>query len=229
MLNLRLLAAKIRTRVHDAGFLGAIRLTAKQSVKILKSSTSAPDEFDSKHGTDTAGSANLWRYQIASTNAQHGAFYGTQTERHIRVLLDPIPREVIFLDLGCGKGRPLMIAAEMQFQTIIGVEFVRELADIARNNLRKTATRATVLDGDAAIFEFPSGPLAVYLYNPFAAAVMSPVVRRLRSHEGDLWVVYVNPRHAALFDEWMNREPLKLAQAEVFAPESVAIWHGRKQ
>jgi predicted RNA methylase len=50
----------------------------------------------------------------------------------------------------CGKGRPLIVAAAMGFKTVIGVEFVRELVEVARENLRKTRSNATVVCADAA-------------------------------------------------------------------------------
>jgi len=77
---------------------------------------------------------------------------------------------------------------------------------------------------DAAEYEFPQGPLIVYLYNPFDAAVMSPVAQKLRRHEGDLWVIYVNPRHGDLFDFWMERMPLTPLQAKLFSVDSVSVW-----
>jgi hypothetical protein len=113
----------------------------------------------------------------------------------------------------------------MGFKTVIGIEFVRELAEVARENLRRMGANATVVCADAVAYEFPAGELIVYLCNPFDAAVMSPVAQKLRRHKGDLWVIYINPRHAQFFEFWMERMPLTPLQAKLFSPDSVSVWH----
>jgi SAM-dependent methyltransferase len=226
MVNTRLLAAKFVAEVRAAGVVHAVSHAVRHAIKQgIEKFNPVQDEFDIRYGTDTSGSINLWKYRIESPNARYGVSYGSTSEQHIEVLLAPLPRTASFVDLGCGKGRPLLVAAKLRFKTVIGVEFVRELAEVARGNLRKVGTGATVVHEDAAAYEFPAGPLIVYLCNPFMAAVMSPVAQKLRRHKGELWVIYVNPRHGHLFDSWMERMPLTLLQAKVYSPESVAVWH----
>jgi predicted RNA methylase len=43
--------------------------------------------------------------------------------------------ETTFVDIGSGKGRALIIAAEYAFKRIIGVEYSPSLATICRRNL----------------------------------------------------------------------------------------------
>jgi SAM-dependent methyltransferase len=189
------------------------------------------DSFDARHGTDTGGQHGLWSQRIDSSNAQHGVHYVSAGENHIEVLLDPLPRSATVVDVGCGKGRVLIVAAKMGFKRVVGVEFVQEWAALAKINLQKTQLAATVVCGDAAAYEFPEEPLIVYLYNPFNDVVMKPVASRLKRHrtDVDVWVVYVNPRHRDLFDSWMEQIPLDTRQSELFTHESVAIWHRRAQ
>ena len=84
--------------------------------------------------------------------------YRSTSEQHIEVLRSPLPRSASFVDLGCGKSRPLIVAAAMGFKTVIGVEFVRELVEVAREDLRKTRSNARVVCADAAWYELPVGP-----------------------------------------------------------------------
>lgn len=44
--------------------------------------------------------------------------------------------ELTFVDLGAGKGRAMLLASELPFRRIVGVEFSPELCDVARRNLR---------------------------------------------------------------------------------------------
>lgn len=226
MTNIRLLTAKLTTQITAVGFRGAVghgvRHILGRAVKRLKP---VRDDFDARYGTDTGGLINLWQYRIDSPNAKYGVSYGSASEQHIQALLSPFPRTASFVDLGCGKGRPLIVAATMGFKTIIGVEFVRELAEIARNNLRKTGTNATVVCADAVSYKYPPGPLIIYLYDPFGAAVMASVARNLKRHKEELWVIYINPEHSDLFDSWIQRLPLTPVQANLFLENSVVIWH----
>ena len=41
-----------------------------------------------------------------------------------------------FIDFGCGKGKVLLLAAELPFQRIIGIEFSPALARVAEENLK---------------------------------------------------------------------------------------------
>ena len=226
MVNIQLLAAKFVERVRTVGFLHASARTVRQALNQgIGRLNPVRDDFDILYGTDTSGTVNLWRYRIESANAKYGSFYACTSKRHIEVLLAPLPRSASFVDLGCGKGRPLLVAAQMGFKTVVGVEFVRELAEVASGNLRKIGANATVVCADVATYEFPADRLLVYLYDPFDAPVMASVAQKLRRHEGELWVIYVNPRHGHLFDSWMERMPLTPDQARLFAPDSVSVWH----
>jgi len=96
------------------------------------------------------------------------------------------PAGVTFLDMGCGKGRMLALAAEHGFARSVGVELDEGLVACARRNidaarLRRgaTMTRVTVHRGDARQFEFPEEPLALYLNNPFAVPILEVVMANL--------------------------------------------------
>ena len=92
-----------------------------------------------------------------------------------------------FIDLGAGMGRGLLLAAEMPFREVIGVELNPELAAIAAKNLAiwRASGRARcpmrVLTQDATEFEFPGNPCVVFLFNPFGATVLRRLVRRIES------------------------------------------------
>ena len=108
MLNIQLACAKFAARVRGDGLLPAICLSARQALKIRAWTPSVGDEFDNRYGTDTGGEVNLWQYRIESPNAKYGVSYRSISDRHIEVLLGALPRHATFVDLGCGKGRPLL-------------------------------------------------------------------------------------------------------------------------
>jgi len=102
-----------------------------------------------------------------------------------------------FVDLGCGKGRALLLAEEYDFKKIVGVDFAGNLARIAVRNAAKVgSSRISVVHGDVREFDFPAGPLVVFLYNPFSARITRSVMQRLISHPDTVYIAYVNPLHA---------------------------------
>ena len=108
-----------------------------------------------------------------------------------------------FIDLGSGKCRTLLMASEYAFKTIIGVEIILELHEIAQKNLSlyKSETQKCLafeaICGDAAEFAFPVDPLVLYLFNPLPAAglrrVLTNLVQSLKAHPRPVYVLYHNP------------------------------------
>jgi SAM-dependent methyltransferase len=221
-MNLRLLTAKVILQIRNKGF---IQVTKDAVSRLMGTAADGCDTFDIERGTDTSGILGLWRFKIDSPNAKHGVQYGTVSENHIKCLLDPLPRSATFIDLGCGKGRPLIVASEMGFKNVIGVEFVKDLAEIARNNLAKMSLCGTIIYKDVIQYELPNGPIAIYLCNPFDHTVMSAIADKMRRRKRELWVIYINPRYREFFDQWMQEVPLTSTQTRFFGSGSVAIWH----
>jgi hypothetical protein len=121
--------------------------------------------------------------RLIATNARYGRGYQPIPAELFRSCIRRIEVDhssCAFVDLGCGKGRTLIIAAELGFAQVIGVEFARELADVAKHNLQKlNIGNATIIHGDAAEYQFPDSNLLLYMQNPFSADVMSKVTDRL--------------------------------------------------
>jgi SAM-dependent methyltransferase len=103
-----------------------------------------------------------------------------------------------FVDLGCGKGRVLLMASDYSFQRIVGVEFMPDLHRAAQRNAasysndRQRCRRIETLCVDARDFQFPSDPLLVYLFNPFSESTFAQMLENLsRSVEQASRPVYV--------------------------------------
>ena len=96
--------------------------------------------FDWRYKVRTCGVVSLDRLTIESDNARHGVFYHpTHSKFLFEVLgaLDIDYERYRFIDLGSGKGRVLLVASEFPFREVLGVEFARELHEIACQNLRR--------------------------------------------------------------------------------------------
>jgi SAM-dependent methyltransferase len=140
-----------------------------------------------------------------------GIYAGSQPSI-IRTALKTLPalEPFTFVDLGCGKGRPMIVASEFGFRDIVGVELSESLAVAARRNAallrRRLPDRVPirVQVHDASTYSFPNGDLVIFLYNPFPAGVLAQVIAQLHSllivGARRIFVIYYNPVHGHCFD-----------------------------
>ncbi|HEV7966769.1 MAG TPA: class I SAM-dependent methyltransferase [Candidatus Acidoferrales bacterium] len=169
--------------------------------------------FDRKYGTDTGG--YLGPEDLVKGRENDGLNQGYsaiapsvfhEACRRWRETLPAVSGRIeaySFVDVGAGKGRALLLAAESPFRKVIGVELSEELARTAQKNVarwtRVTRPKAKIrlVQGDAAKFGWPRTPLLVYLYNPFACTLVAQMAEDLAavaaSGSGLVDLLYVNP------------------------------------
>ena len=99
------------------------------------------------------------------------------------------PEATTFVDLGCGKGRVVLIAAQQPFRRVLGVEISSELAAVARANVTRYRSPPDLLapieivNADVTTFQLPAGDILVHLYHPFETPVTEAVLRRLEASD----------------------------------------------
>lgn len=213
-------------QVH--GVLGTVRLVAEKLRRYGKE-LGAPASFDSPPvsnfdqmwNVQTDGNEDLSELQVIDkTNYLLGTRYQPTSPEMFNEIIEayPLPlQESIFIDCGAGKGRVLLLASELPFKRIIGVEFARDLTEIARANIqgyRSLTQKCGQLQAicvDATIFPFPVEPTILYLYHPFAGEVMRKFIEHventLKQHPRTFFVLYRNPKYASLWDgsKYFNR------------------------
>lgn len=200
--------------------------------------------FDRQNGTDTSGIQQIDH----DPAGDHMPIYGGSQPSLLRTALATLPEldRCTFVDLGCGKGRPLLVATEFPFRDIVGVEVSEELARVARRNgeilsaRHPARTPLRVEVGDVTDFEFPAGDLVVFTYHSFGMELSRRVLRRIeaalsRAPESRLFFVLYNPVNGGLFDASpaLSR---RFARVLAYAPEergygpdlsdAVVIWQG---
>jgi SAM-dependent methyltransferase len=157
-----------------------------------------PHPFDQRHATDTSG--HIPGEQLTPSNLYNTAYYAISPST-LTDALERIPQPLpgfTFVDLGCGKGRALLVAAAFPFSRILGVELAPELCAIARTN-GKSDLRIAVLQQDAATFTYPDAPLVVFLYHPFLKLVLrrclANLERQRRHCPHPTYLLYANCRY----------------------------------
>jgi hypothetical protein len=200
--------------------------------------------FDQLHATDTSGL--IPGYIIAEgTDAQVSeltAYYGVAPSI-LHGLLDiwlqrtapqPIDRTV-FLDIGAGKGRAMLLASQFPFLRVDGVELNADLASIAAANISlwhsdlqaNTLSPLTLHHADATTHPLPSEPTLAFLFHPFELPILRRFLRHVETSQAEHSIsnnprpfdlLYVNAEHDSYLDHhpaftrlWTGLIPMSLA------------------
>lgn len=204
--------------------------------------------FDRAYGTDTSGFLYGDDILTGHPAEEHGSPYAGVQPSILRTVLATLPNinSSTFIDLGCGKGRPMLIASEFPFQDIVGVELSPSLASAATRNAEIMArrhperTRIRVDIGDATAYPYPNGDVVVFIYNSFDRELMSKVVESVEgaikaNPNRAMFVIYCNPASGDCFDasplltrrfaQMLPYAPDELAYAED-AEDGIIVWQG---
>lgn len=200
--------------------------------------------FDIAYGTETSGllPGNVIARGTTHDAADLTAYYGIAPSI-LRALLDlwlrelhplaPIERTV-FLDVGAGKGRAMLVASEYPFLSVEGVELNATLANIARRNIAvwENAPQSAMLaplvlhQADATGAPLPGEPLLVHLFHPFEDRLLRRFLRHVErdvaAHPRAFDLFYVNAEHDSLLDQHASFERLWLGRVPMSAEDHLA-------
>lgn len=233
---------KLSWSVAQRGVWGTLRVALRRAVP--GETTEGPVEhvFDREFGVETSGFIGAWKLGGRGANQRYSnPYYGVppsrlrEALRRWRQMVEDEGRaveEFAFLDIGCGKGRAMMIASEMPFREVVGLELSGELVEIAQRNferwrqLGRARSRLEVMEGDATMMPLPPGPWLIFMYNSFQAPVMRTMLERLEAVAGEsagtMDLLYFVPSQEAVFMEfprfarvWSEVIPLSEEDASV--------------
>ena len=201
----------LQTHAAMFGYMSALRAGLSRAI----GPKYGHENFDNVHDVDTS-EASLAQSGIPAESIAEAIRYEPVHSGVLHHLFRSLPfrhEECHLVDLGCGKGRTLMVGAEYPFRAITGVELSPLSAEIARDNLsrnrRRVDAKCTVIDvqcENAVNFTVPHGDLFVTMYNPFLGQTFRECVEHL--HRAALaeparriWIAYINP--------WLCEETLE--------------------
>jgi hypothetical protein len=173
--------------------------------------------FDWDYRVNTTSAALCWRIRLLGIF--HSPYQPTESAL-FHEMLDALREQAhcdfhdfVFIDLGSGKGRTLLMASDYPFRSIRGVELLPALHQTAKNNLanyKSESQKCFALESicaDATQFIFPAEPTVLYLFNPFPEAGLRHMIanlnQSLRSHRRPVYVLYHNP----LLERVLNETP----------------------
>ncbi|HVU47810.1 MAG TPA: class I SAM-dependent methyltransferase [Terracidiphilus sp.] len=200
--------------------------------------------FDLEHGVRTSGLIPGRHLRSGHRHDRHAtAYFGVAPSVFLSLLrrwqrLPPEAptRQFHFLDVGAGMGRAMLLASELPFARVTGIELNPTLARIARRNLTiwrtsqaisaKSRPPMKLMLGDAVDFAFPDAPCLLFCFNPFGEAVMRRLLRQITrcfaSRPGWVDLIYVNNEQERVLEMQSGFTRLFLGQVRRSRADAIA-------
>lgn len=195
---------------------------------------------EKKYHLDTSKIEDAKKLTVKGDNAEHAELYQGANYFLLEKVFDylqTIEANQNILDVGCGKGRVLAVAAYFGFRKITGIEFAKELCDAARKNIAPLQEKFpekifNIIHANAVDYNIEYDTNVFFFFNPFNETVMLAVVKNilqsLAQSPREVYVVYINPVHqeifmSAGFEQIFHYEKLKYIQADIFMKSTEEI------
>ncbi len=138
-------------------------------------------------------------------------YYGSQPSVTRAALASlPAPETYSLVDLGCGKGRVVIIGSEFPFKEIIGIELSPDLVKIAQANLNKVVKTfpqrpsMRIVEGDILTYLPVEGRVAFFFYHALGRELTSKLVDKietaLAANLEHAFFIYCNPVWGSVLD-----------------------------
>jgi SAM-dependent methyltransferase len=170
--------------------------------------------FDLLHGTDTRLAVVKNSYTETPAGFENGTFYTPSWTSEIKASFEFLRNllggefdKYAFVDVGCGKGKVMLVWQYLLNKNSIeaavyGVEYSHALSNIAKSNfLKMFGKECDLIVADAASIDLSrfGRKLIVYMYNPFHGETLERFLTKLAPMEAI--VVYNTPWHSSAFKE----------------------------
>lgn len=166
-----------------------------------------------KYGINTTGADELKSLEKKGIDIEHATIYMPVSYDLLEEVMHAAQELAVkpgtrLLDIGCGKGRALCVAAHYGFTKLTGIDFAAALANAAAANLEITKRvippiQYEIFNNDAFYFEIPDDVSCIFLFNPFDEVIMSGVVynilESIKRNRRTITVIYVNALHKEAF------------------------------
>ena len=210
---------RVRLEIKEGGVVWTGTLALEKTLKTLgwKNTWAVRQRFLDREGISYDRKHKVKTYGVTGKASTERRGYEAISVLHFNKVMRRLPirhESYTFIDVGCGKGRPLFLASEFPFKQIIGVEYSPSLCDVARSNIesfhsdRQRCFHIDVVESDACEYVVPDGPLVVFLFNPFGEDLMRKFVtglaHSLSRAPRHMIIIYCLGVHANVFRECVS-------------------------
>jgi SAM-dependent methyltransferase len=172
---------------------------------------------EKKYGINTTGADDLKSLEKKGIDISHATIYMPVSYDILEQFFDEIKLETFnhFLDIGCGKGRAMCVAATYTVEKISGIELSKDLCTSAKENisfslLQFPYTDFQIFNNDAFYFDIDDDVDCIFMFNPFDETIMSGVMENietsLENNPRVMTIIYINPMEKHVLHEWGYEE-----------------------
>jgi SAM-dependent methyltransferase len=195
----------------------------------------------------------LWDRRLRLNTFGFGQDKGDPSGDDYRVHYEPTPyhhifrllrmidlrKDDVFVDLGCGMGRPVFAASWLGAASSIGVEVSQDLYDIAVENQKQSRlAHCDIRFHCQPAQEYRNPDMTVlFMAHPFGERTLAQVITnaeidRSNGHSRPLRILYVNPLYDFVLEQrkWLKRigrAPIVKSWPSTAAYYETSIWQAR--
>lgn len=170
-------------------------------------------EGEKNYGINTTGADNLKNLEEKGIDISSATIYMPVSYDVLEHFFEEVKLQNFkhFLDIGCGKGRAMCVAATYKIKNIDGVEISYDLYNNSKENIQKieqkyTNTTFNIYNNDAFYFEIEDTVDCIFMFNPFDEIVMSAVMENIENsienNPRKMTIIYINPLQKQVLYDW---------------------------
>ena len=187
---------------------------------------------EKKYNIDSTGADSLKRLEKKGIDITHATIYMPVSYDLLEAFFKEIKIETFnhFLDIGCGKGRAMCVAASFGVKKISGVELSTELFRDAKSNMaickeKYPSFNFNIYNNDAFYFDIDDDVDCIFMFNPFDETIMNAVMENIETslnlNPRAITIVYINPMEKHVLLEWgyeeiFHSKKMKYLEGSVF-------------
>ncbi|MCK0108690.1 methyltransferase domain-containing protein [Flavobacteriaceae bacterium S0825] len=187
--------------------------------------------FDFIYGIDTVSWFSIAELAKENKVAEHAVLYQATKVLPLKTLFKKLnlKEDQVFIDIGSGKGRVLLLASELGFKEVRGIEFSSTLCSISEKNIKKykkkvnTKSNFEIINLDASQYQYKDNETVFFMYNPFDEFILEKVLKNItvsiENNKREVLIIYVNPVHRHFLEKTIK--PRKVTSYNIWNVEIV--------
>ena len=115
------------------------------------------------------------------------------------------------VDLGCGKGRVMVVASYFGFVSVTGIDFAKELCEEAKRNMKQIQEKFKTLKwkvvcSDVLNYELKADDNIFFMFNPFEKEILEKFLKKVETsiakYPRSIWFLYASPLHKNVLSDY---------------------------
>lgn len=186
-----------------------------------------------KYGARTFLPVDLNKLTIINGDKSKSSRYEAVNFFLIEKLFETLPQfssNTSIVDLGCGKGRVLLVAAHYGFTNITGIDFAVELCIEAIKNMEKVSSKFpkikwNIINSNVIDYDIKPDDSVFFMFNPFTQDIITILLNKLENschqHPRSIYFLYTNP----YYKEVLIRNGYEIVfQKHIMHLEGIIAW-----